>query len=77
MRKSDILAKLRQMSVDAVALQHRANGIKAIYTGCVMSGDSKGADTHRQELHEILDMQLDLEASTTMLSRSFMEANED
>lgn len=69
MKRDELLARLHEAVVRQVALDHQMEGIKRLYDACVLMADNPGADTHRQSLHTILDMKLDVASSIQVISK--------
>lgn len=76
MIRTEIMAKLRKEQIELIALMSRWEGTKKLYEGACVMGANDAADVFRQQLHDILDRQLDLTATSTALSKLYAEAPE-
>lgn len=76
MKRADLIARLQDEVVRQVAIGHQMEGTKCMYDACVLMGDNLGSDAHRQSLHTLLDIKLDVAATIQVISRSLTSAQE-
>lgn len=76
MKRDVIMKRLQEEQMKMVGLAHQYEGIKKLFDAAAMQNDGRQCDELRFQLHSILDMQLDLVASTMVLTRSFIEGED-
>lgn len=76
MRKSELTRRITEDAVRMSALSSQMDGTRKLYEACSLLGDQAGCERHRESLHSILDMQLDLRSTTSLLIRSFGSSEE-
>lgn len=74
MKRADLIARLQDEVVTQVAIEHQMEGTKRLYDACVLMGDNLGSDAHRQSLHTLLDIKLDIAAAIQVLSRQLAQS---
>lgn len=73
MTNAEIDAKLRQLQIEMVAVNHMTQGLRRLFDSASWSGDGVAAAGHRESLHTMLDAELDHHASLMLLSRKKLE----
>lgn len=76
MNRDQIMKRLQDEQMKLVGLSHQYDGIKKLFDAAAMQNDGTKCDDLRFQLHTILDMQLDLVASSMLLTRAFIEGGE-
>lgn len=76
MKRAEIQQRIAQTAVEMVALGQRAEGTNSMYKSACLLGDNASADKTRQQLHDLLDARLDIEATSMMLARALASASE-
>lgn len=76
MKREAIMKRLQEEQMKIVGLAHQYDGIKKLFDAAAMQNDGSRCDELRFQLHAILDVQLDLVASTMLLTRSFIEGED-
>ena len=76
MNRDQIMQRLKDEQMKLVGLAHQYDGIKKLFDGAASQNDGLKCDEYRFQLHNILDMQLDLVASTMLLTRAFLEGED-
>lgn len=70
MNTSSLKARITENALLAMALVQQAEGLNKLYDGASLRGDGNAADTYRQQLHDLLDQQLDLKSANFVLIRA-------
>lgn len=76
MNREQIMQRMKDEQMRMLALTHQYEGTKKLFDAAAMSNNGVQCDELRFQLHTLLDAQLDLVASTMILTRAFMDANE-
>lgn len=76
MNKAEINKKLRETQTAMVLLGHRSHAARAGFTASSFAGDGAALQVHRDELHALLDAELDNISSVFTLSKMLMEVSE-
>ena len=67
MDSNQIKDKIRQGTVEDVAIDEQVKGIKHCYRACILRGDKVGSERLRAQAHALLERQLDIHASLCSL----------
>lgn len=70
MTTEEARAKLREAQIKHVAIQHQTDGIKQLYSAAIAMSNNQLSDTYRQQLHDLLDTQLDNSSEIMELSKA-------
>ena len=76
MNRDQVMKRLQDEQMKLVGLGHQYDGIKKLFDAAAMQNDGMKCDELRFQLHTLLDMQLDLVASSMLLTRAFIEGSE-
>lgn len=76
MKREAVMKRLQEEQMKMVGLSHQYDGIKKLFDAAAMQNDGRRCDELRFQLHTLLDAQLDLVASTMVLTRSFIEGED-
>lgn len=76
MNKAEINKQLRATQVEIVLNAHRNTAARAGFTASSFAGDGATAQVHRNELHALLDAELDATSAIYALSKKLMEVDE-
>lgn len=76
MNREQIMKRLQDEQMELVGLTHQYDGTKKLFDAAAMQNDGQKCDEIRFQLHTLLDMQLDLVASSMLLTRAFIEGHD-
>jgi ABC-type branched-subunit amino acid transport system ATPase component len=74
MLRPDLLARMRELQIQAVAIEHQREAIRKLYDAASMMNNGKLAEGYRQQLHDLLDVQLDNSSSLSQVTRSLIDS---
>lgn len=72
MTREEVSAKLRDLMVQQIAMQHHYEGLRKLYDAALLCRNNKLSDQYRQGLHDLLDQQLDAASEVTELTRKLV-----
>jgi Spy/CpxP family protein refolding chaperone len=72
--RNDLLKRMRDLQMQSIATDHQRDAIRKLYDAATMMNDGKLADTYRQQLHDLLDAQLDNSSSLMQLTRTLIDS---
>lgn len=76
MNRDQVMKRLQDEQMKLVGLGHQYDGTKKLFDAAAMQNDGAKCDELRFQLHTLLDMQLDLVASSMLLTRAFIGGSE-
>jgi hypothetical protein len=77
MRSKEINLKIQSTQIEMVLQIRKQEGAKALFEAACWANDGQEAAKLREQLHTILDAQLDCSAACMSLSRKLLEADRD
>lgn len=76
MTRAELQAKLREEVVKQMAMQHQRDALHKLYDAAAMMNNQPLSERYREELHNLLDLQLDTVMSISVLSRQMIDCQE-
>lgn len=76
MLRDDLLKQMRELQIQAVAIEHQREAIRKLYDAATMMNNGKLAEGYRQQMHDLLDVQLDNSSSLMQITRSLIDSAE-
>lgn len=73
MLREDLLARMRELQIQAVAITHQRDALHKLYDAATTVNNGKLAEGYRQQLHDLLDVQLDNTASLMQVTRTLID----
>jgi hypothetical protein len=70
--RAELEQKLRDALVKGVAVQHQMDGLRKLHDAAMVMQNNELAMTYRQQMHDLLDIQLDTQSEVTSLTRSLV-----
>lgn len=72
MQRSEVEQKLRDALVKQVAIQHQMDGLRKLHDAAMVMGNNLLVATYRQQMHDLLDLQLDTQSEICSLTRNIV-----
>lgn len=76
MNEAQLQAQIADLSVASASLTTKIEGFHKIYNAACIAGVPRDMDNMREQLHALLDLQLDQNASLFMLMRQLIAIKE-
>lgn len=74
MLREDLMKRMRDAQIQAVAIEHQRDAIRKLYDAATMMNNGTLAEGYRQQLHDLLDVQLDNSSSLMQITRSLIDS---
>lgn len=68
-----ILQQLRDDQIKLISIEHQKDGIVKLFDAAAVMANGALAELYRQQLHDLLDIQLDTKISTFSLTRKLLD----
>jgi len=72
--REDLMKRMRDAQIQAVAIEHQRDAIRKLYDAATMMNNGTLAEGYRQQLHDLLDVQLDNSSSLMQITRSLIDS---
>jgi hypothetical protein len=67
------MTRMRELQIQAVAMEHQREAIRKLYDAASMVNNTGLAAGYRQQLHDLLDIQLDNTSSLMQVTRTLID----
>lgn len=67
------MARMRELQIQAVAISHQRDALVKLYDAAAMMNNGTLAEGYRQQLHDLLDVQLDNTSSLMQVTRTLID----
>lgn len=74
MTRDELTAKLREALIKQVSISHQTDGVRKLYDAAVMMQNNPLSETYRQQMHDLLDVQLDNQSEVCELTRRMVQS---
>ena len=73
MKRDDLMKQMRELQIQSVAISHQRDAIIKLYDAAAMMNNTMLAEGYRQQLHDLLDVQLDNTSSLMQITRTLID----
>lgn len=71
--RAELIADLRRVTITQIAIQHHSEGVHKLFDAATLCANGRLSDEHREQLHNLLDQQLDAKAEVMAITRCLAE----
>jgi hypothetical protein len=70
--REQLMDMLRELQIRTVAMEHQRDAIRKLYDSAAMMNNTPLVDSYRQQMHDLLDLQLDTASGLMQITRSII-----